>query len=82
MKALRKPTSKDALSVREVAKSMGFKIRVAKTNFSLRLIGKTQEVSEIAKACGLCGAAGAGLDEPFVIPDYDGQTQFFAYVPS
>lgn len=80
--AIRKPTAADAAKVREVAKEMGYNIRVARKNWSLRLIGATGQVRDVAVALDLRTASFVAAWAPRAVPDYNGQTEFFAYVPA
>lgn len=80
--AIRKPTAADAAKVREVAADMGYKVRVARKNWSLRLIGATEEVREVAIALDLRTASFTAAWAPNAVPNYNGQTEFFAYVPA
>lgn len=80
--ALRKPSAADATFARAEAKAMGYSVRVARLNWSLRLIGKTEEVRDVAVLCGFVSATGVAATKPHTVPNYDGQTEFFAYVPA
>jgi len=75
-----KPTTADAAAIRNTAKVMGFKVRVAVTGWSLRFIGSVSDVRDVCVLHGITNVVGQSAAAPNTIPDYDGQTEFFGYV--
>jgi hypothetical protein len=80
MKMISTQTKADAQAARDCAKLLGYKIRVAKTGRSLRMIGLQTEVRDVATFCGFTSASGQSPANPTTVPVYaDGMTEFFAY---
>lgn len=79
MTHIKKATTQDAAQVRSTAKSMGFNVRVAVKGFSLRMIGATSEVRDLAVLHGIKSASGDSATLPHTVPNYSGQTEFFGY---
>jgi hypothetical protein len=75
-----KPTTQNAAEIRATAKSMGYKVRVAVSGWSIRVIGKFDEVRDLAVLAGLSSACGDAATKPHTVPNYDGQTEFFGYI--
>lgn len=81
---LRKPTKADADRIRAAAKSLGYRVRVARMRMSLRIIGNRDQVIRLASLCQLAAAGGEPLHKHAFPDESDllgpGMTQFFGYV--
>jgi hypothetical protein len=75
-----KPTTQNAADIRATAKAMGFTVRVAVKGWSIRVIGKVDEVRDLAVLSNLSSACGDAATKPHTVPNYDGQTEFFGYI--
>jgi hypothetical protein len=75
-----KPNAQNVSEIRATAKAMGYKVRVAIQGWSIRVIGKVDEVRDLAVLSNLSSACGDAATKPHTVPNYDGQTEFFGYL--